>query len=281
VSIRPAGSDKLGTRVELKNINSFRFVEKALAGEIARQAAVLESGGRVVQETRGWDEKSGSTFSLRSKETAQDYRYFPEPDLPPLKLDEVFVASVRAALPETPRVKRERFVSELGLSAYAAQVLTQHPRIAAFFEEAATLSRDAVTVANFIQSEVLRDVTTRGIDAEFPVTPSQLVEILRLVSQGKISGKQAKELYAKTKGTSASPSALVAELGMAQVSDPGAIKAACAKIVADNPKQVDQYRAGKTSVFGFFVGQVMKATKGSANPQLVNETLKLLLEGSN
>jgi aspartyl-tRNA(Asn)/glutamyl-tRNA(Gln) amidotransferase subunit B len=139
VSIRPAGSDKLGTRVELKNINSFRFVEKALAGEIARQQEVLESGGRVVQETRGWDEKTSSTFSLRSKETAQDYRYFPEPDLPPLRLDEAFVSTLRASLPEVPRAKRERFVTELGLTPYASSVLTQHPRIAAFFEEAATL----------------------------------------------------------------------------------------------------------------------------------------------
>ena len=279
VSIRPAGSDKLGTRVELKNINSFRFVEKALAGEIARQQDVLESGGRIVQETRGWDEKTSSTFSLRSKETAQDYRYFPEPDLPPLRLDEAFVATLRASLAETPRAKRERFVSELGLSPYAAQVLTQHPRVASFFEEAATLNLEAVTVANFIQSEVLRDVTTRGVEADFPVTPVQIVEILKLASQGKISGKQAKELYAKAKGTSASPAALVAELGMSQVSDPAAIEAACAKVIADNAKQAEQYRAGKTGVLGFFVGQVMKATKGSANPQLVNETLKRLLGG--
>ncbi|MBX3211383.1 MAG: Asp-tRNA(Asn)/Glu-tRNA(Gln) amidotransferase subunit GatB [Labilithrix sp.] len=279
VSIRPAGSSALGTRVELKNINSFRFVEKALAGEIARQKDVVESGGRVVQETRGWDEKTSSTFSLRSKETAQDYRYFPEPDLPPLHLDDAFVATLRASLAETPRVKRERFVAELGLSPYAARVLTQHPRVASFFEEAATLGRDAVAVANFIQSEVLRDVTTRGVDASFPVTPGQLVEILKLVSQGKISGKQAKELYAKAKGTTASPAALVADLGMSQVSDPAAIEAACAKVVADNAKQAEQYRAGKTGLFGFFVGQVMKATKGSANPQLVNETLKRLLGG--
>ena len=279
VSIRPAGSDKLGTRVELKNINSFRFVEKALAGEIARQQEVLESGGRVVQETRGWDEKTSSTFSLRSKETAQDYRYFPEPDLPPLRLDDAFVSTLRASLPEVPRAKRERFVAELGLTPYAASVLTQHPRVAAFFEEAATLSRDAVTVANFVQSEVLRDVTTRGIDADFPVTPGQVVEVLELVADGKISGKQAKELYAKTKGTSASPSALASELGMSQVSDPAAIEAACAKVIADNAKQAEQYRSGKTGVFGFFVGQVMKATKGSANPQLVNETLKRLLGG--
>lgn len=277
VSIRPAGSDKLGTRVELKNINSFKFVEKAIAGEIARQAEVLESGGRLVQETRGWDEKNGTTFSLRSKETAQDYRYFPEPDLLPLRLDEVFVAQLRASLPETPRAKRDRFASELGLTPYAARVLTQHPRIAAFFEEAATLHRDAVMVANFVQAEVLRDVTTRGLLADFPVTANQVVDILKLVEQGKISGKQAKELYAKIKGTNASPAALVAELGMAQVSDTGAIEEVCAKVIADNAKQADQYRSGKQAVFGFFVGQVMKATKGSANPQVVNETLKRLL----
>jgi aspartyl-tRNA(Asn)/glutamyl-tRNA(Gln) amidotransferase subunit B len=280
VSVREVGAEKLGTRVELKNINSFRFVEKALAGEIARQIEVIESGGRIVQETRGWDEKRGATFSLRSKETAQDYRYFPEPDLRPLELDDVLVATIRAALPETPRTKRERFVAELGLTPYAAQVLTQHPRIAAFFEEAATLAGDATTVANFVQSEVLRDVTTRGLEADFPASASQIVEILRLVAQRKISGKQAKELYAKTKekGAGASPALLVAELGMAQVSDPSAIEGACAKVIADNPKQVEQYRAGKTTVFGFFVGQVMKATKGSANPQLVNDTLKRLLD---
>ena len=277
VSIRRVGDTKLGTRVELKNINSFRFVEKALAGEIVRQAELLESGGRVVQETRGWDEKTSSTFSLRSKETAQDYRYFPEPDLPPVRLEEVFVASLRASLPETPRAKRERFVAELGLTPYAAQVLTQHPRIAAFFEEVATLHRDAVIAGNFIQSEVLRDVTTTGIDATFPVTPAQVVEVLKLVSDGKISGKQAKELYAKTKGTSASPAALVSELGMSQVTNRAAIEEACAKVVAANAKQAEQYRSGKTGIFGFFVGQVMKATQGSANPQLVNETLKRLL----
>ncbi len=279
VSIRPEGETKLGTRVELKNINSFRFVEKAIATEIERQKDVLESGGRVAQETRGWDEKSGSTFSMRSKETAQDYRYFPEPDLPPLVLDEVYVARARAELPERPRQKRERFVAELGLSTYAAQVLTQHPRVAAFFEEAATLHGDAVRVANFVQSEILRDVVTHGLRAELPVTPRQLAEMLRLVDAGKISGKQLKELYAKVKGTDAAPANVVADLGMTQVSDPKAIEAACAKVVADNPKQVEQWRAGKKGVFGFFVGQVMKATKGSANPQLVNETLERLLAG--
>jgi len=277
VSIRPAGTEKLGTRVELKNINSFKFVERAIAVEIERQKEVLESGGRIVQETRGWDEKTGTTFSLRSKETAQDYRYFPEPDLPPVVLDEAFVAQVRAELPEPPREKRERFVAELGLTPYAAQVLTQHPRVAAFFEEAATLHQDPVKVANFVQSEVLRDVTTQGQRASIPVNAKQVAELLRLVDSGKISGKQAKELYAKMRGTEASAASLVAELGMAQVTDPAAIEAACAKVIADNPKQAEQLRAGKTALFGFFVGQVMKATKGSANPQLVNDTLKRLL----
>jgi aspartyl-tRNA(Asn)/glutamyl-tRNA(Gln) amidotransferase subunit B len=277
VSIRPAGETTLGTRVELKNINSFRFVEKAIAGEIERQKELLETGGRVVQETRGWDEKTSSTFTLRSKETAQDYRYFPEPDLPPLVLGEVFVARARAEQPELPKDKRERFVKELGLTPYAAQVVTQHPRVAAFFEEVATLHGDGVKVANFIQSEVLRDVTTHGLAAQIPITPKQLESLLNLVDGGKISGKQAKELYARLKGTDADPKSLVAELGMAQVSDPSAIEDACAKVIADSPKQVADLKAGKTNLFGYFVGQVMKATKGSANPRLVNDTLKRLL----
>ncbi len=160
VSIRPVGQEKYGTRAELKNINSFRFVEKAIQFEIERQESVLSGGGRVVQETRGWDEKTGTTYSLRSKEAAQDYRYFPEPDLPLLKLDEALIARVKSEMPELPRVKRARFVSEFGLSPAAADVVTSHPRIAAFFEEAATLHGEAVRVANFVQSEVLRDVTT-------------------------------------------------------------------------------------------------------------------------
>ena len=285
VSIKPVGVTQLGTRVELKNINSFKFVEKAIAGEIERQKEVLESGGRIVQETRGWDEKTSTTFSLRSKETAQDYRYFPEPDLPPVIFDEVFVARARAELPELPRDKRARFVKELGLTPYAAQVLTQHPRVAAFFEEAATLHLDAAhagRVANFMQSEVLREVVTQGQKATFPCTPRQLSDLLRLVETGKISGKQAKELFTKLcelrdLGGAVTVASLVAELGMAQVSDPKAIEEACAKVIADNPKQAEQLRAGKATLFGFFVGQVMKATKGSANPQLVNDTLNRLL----
>jgi len=290
VSIKPIGQTTLGTRVELKNINSFKFVERAIASEIERQKEVLEGGGRIVQETRGWDEKTGTTFTLRSKEAAQDYRYFPEPDLPPVILDEVFVARARAELPELPRVKRARFVAELGLTPYAAQVLTQHPRIAAFFEEAATLHLDAAhagRVANFVQSEVLADVTTQGQKAVIPITAKQVADLIRLVDSGKISGKQAKELYAALRDRKSPPgvadvtvASLVSELGMAQVSDPKAIEEACAKAIEENPKQAEALRSGKAALFGFFVGQVMKATKGSANPQLVNDTLKRLLAAS-
>ncbi len=277
VSIRQRGETKLGTRCELKNINSFKFVQKAIDYEIARQESVLESGGRIVQETRGWDEKSGKTFSMRSKETAQDYRYFPEPDLPPLVLDDAFVDRVRHEMPELPREKRARFVREMGLTPYAAGVLTMHPRVAAFFEEAATLHGEPQSVANFVQSEVLRDVTTHGLAAEFPVSARQVAELLKLVSAKTISGKQAKEVYAKIARTDRAPGDVVAELGMAQVSDAGAIEAIVARIVEANPKAAADLKSGKLGLMGFFVGQVMKETKGSANPQIVNETVKKVL----
>ena len=281
VSIRPAGEARLGTRVELKNINSFRFVERAIAHEIARQTSVLDAGGRIVMETRGWNEDEGSTFSLRSKEEAQDYRYFPDPDLPPLLLDDVLIAEVEASLPELPRDKRDRFVRDMGLSPYAAQVLTGHPRVAAFFEEAATLHGNPTQVANFVQSEVLRDVTTRGLQAAIPVTARQIAELLRLVDAGTISGKQSKEVYGKIAGTERRAADVVAELGIQQVSDVGEIEAVCERVLEASPKQAADLRAGKASLMGFFVGQVMKATGGSANPKVVNEVLrKLLAEGS-
>jgi aspartyl-tRNA(Asn)/glutamyl-tRNA(Gln) amidotransferase subunit B len=277
VSIRPVGETKFGTRVELKNINSFKFVVKAIDFEIMRQESVLETGGRITQETRGWDEKNGKTFSLRSKETAQDYRYFPEPDLPPLVLDDAFVAAVQRETPELPREKRKRFVSDMKLTPYAAAVVTAHPRIAAFFEETATLHGDPVKCANFIQSEVLRDVVTHGLSAEIPVTARQVAELLKLVDGGKISGKQAKEVYAKLAKTDRSPSDIVAELGMEQVTDVGQIEEIVRRIVDANPKQAESIRGGKMGVMGFFVGQVMKETKGSANPAAVNDALKKVL----
>ena len=283
VSIRPVGETKLGTRVELKNINSFRFVEKAIDHEVWRQGEELTSGRVIHQETRGWDEKSGTTYSLRSKEEAQDYRYFPDPDLPPLLLTHDFVEAVRGATPELPAAKRKRYIEQLGLSAAAADVLTQHPAIALFFDAAAALSGEPVKTANFVQAEVLRDVVAHGTNADLPITPSQLAGTLALVRTGAISGKQAKEVYVRLRdlrlaGRLDVPAEeVVRELGMAQVSDEGAILAVCQAIVAANPKQVAGYRSGKSALLGFFVGLVMKETKGSANPQKVNEVLLGLL----
>jgi aspartyl-tRNA(Asn)/glutamyl-tRNA(Gln) amidotransferase subunit B len=277
VSLRPDGARTFGTRVELKNINSFRFVERALALEIERQAALLDGGGAVAQETRGFSEDRDETYSLRSKEEAQDYRYFPEPDLPPLVVDEAFVSDVRATMPELPRAKRRRFVEEMGLAPKAAQVLTAHPRLAAFFEEAATLHGNPTKVANFVGSEVLRDVKTHGLSATIPVTARQVASLLRLVDAGSISGKQAKEVYPKIVGSDRMPDDVVAELGIAQVSDATSIEAVCRWVVAQNPKQAEELRAGKTGLMGFFVGQVMKETRGAANPKMVNDVLKRLL----
>ena len=278
VSIRLKGTTELGTRVELKNINSFKFVEKAIRGEIARQEDLVANGGRVTRETRGWDMVRESTFTLRNKEAAEDYRYFPDPDLPELQISETDIDQVRRAMPELPRDKRARFTTELSLSADAAEVLTSHPRLAAFFEETALLVGDGVRAANFIQGEVLRDTDLRGDSAKFPITPSQVAGILALSSSGQISGKQAKEVYAKLRGTTLDAKAVVADLGMSQITDPAAILALCEETVAANAKQADAYRAGKTSLFGFFVGDVMKRSKGRANPASVNDTLKRLLD---
>ncbi len=278
VSIRKAGESELGARVELKNINSFRFVQKAIEHEIARQEQVLESGGTIVQETRGWNEDEGKTFSMRTKETAQDYRYFPDPDLPPLVLDEAFVTRIKNEMPELPREKRARYVAEYKLPAAAAGVLTQHPRISLLFEETTRLHGDGLRVANFIQSEVLRDVVTKGLSAEIPVSAAQIAGVLALVDSGKISGKQAKDVYAKLRGSGGkSAEEIVNELGIAQVSDASALEPIVARVVGANPKQAEQLRAGKVGLMGYFVGQVMKETQGSANPQLVNELLKKAL----
>ena len=195
----------------------------------------------------------------------------------PLVLTDAFVDEVRRSMPELPRAKRQRFVDELGLSPYAAQVVTSHPRVAAFFEEAAHLSGHPVKVANFIQSEVLRDVETHGLEAKIPVSARQIASLLDLVEKGSISGKQAKEVYAKMRGTDGAPDAIVDSLGIRQVSDADAIESLCRRLIEQNPKQADQLRAGKTALLGYFVGQVMKETRGSANPQLVNDVLKRLL----
>lgn len=276
VSIRRVGETTLGTRVELKNINSFRFVEKALAYEIERQTMVVEGGGAVARETRGWDEEKGASFPMRGKEDSADYRYFPDPDLPPLVIPEALVERLRARLPELPREKRRRY-RELASDA-VAQALTQHPQVSAFFEAALGLGlAPAARIANFVASEVLRDVTYDGLRATFPVSASQLAELCALVEAGTISGKQAKDVYAAMRGKDDAPAAVVASLGMAQMSDRDAIRAVVEKVVADNARQAEAYRSGKETLFGFFVGQTMKATGKSANPAMVNELVREVL----
>jgi aspartyl-tRNA(Asn)/glutamyl-tRNA(Gln) amidotransferase subunit B len=279
VSIRPVGQEKFGTRVELKNINSFRFVQRAIDIEIARQTAIVEGGGKVVQETRSFDPSTGKTASLRSKEEAHDYRYFPDPDLPPLVISRDLIEMERAAIGELPDAVRKRWVTELGLSEAAAQTLTQHPGYTRFFEgvRSAAPSVDAKKIAGFVQTEVLRGASHHGLEASFSVTPAQVADLLTLAESGRISGKQAKEVFAALENTDKRASDIVAERGMEVVSDSSAIEAILRDLIAQNPKQAESIRAGKKQVLGFFVGQVMKATGGAADPKLVAELLEKLL----
>ena len=286
VSIRPKGEERLGTRVELKNINSFRFVRKAIDHEVARQAALRESGGEVVQETRTWDERQERTVAMRGKEEAHDYRYFPDPDLPPLVVDAARLARAEETLPELPAAMRARWVETLGLTAQDAGVLAAHPAIAAYFEavvtglgEAAGLkpAKAGKKAANFVMAEVLRETATEGVEARFPAAAPEVAALLALVEDGTINGKIAKEVFAKMVATGEPPKTIVEREGLAQVTDTAAIEAVVREVLAANPKQVEQYRGGKTAVLGFFVGQVMKATRGQANPKAVNEILRALL----
>jgi aspartyl-tRNA(Asn)/glutamyl-tRNA(Gln) amidotransferase subunit B len=291
VSVRKVGESALGTRAEIKNINSFRFVADAIDVEARRQIALLERGERVRQQTRGYNSDKRETYLLRDKDNEAGYRYFPEPDLPPLVLDQAFVDEVRQALPPNPAERRKRLVEGLGLTTQAAAVLTGHPQIAAFYETTMLLyageagvpgsapSLGAVKAANFIQSEVLRDVRPSGLVAEFPVSPNQVAELLRIVDRGSISGKQAKEVYALMRGTPALPEAIVRERGMSVISDEASLEGMANKLVADNGRQAESYRAGKANVLGFFVGQMMKLTAGSADPAVVNKVLRRVLGG--
>jgi aspartyl-tRNA(Asn)/glutamyl-tRNA(Gln) amidotransferase subunit B len=278
VSVRKIGATALGTRTELKNINSFRFVADAIEIEARRQVALLERGERVRQQTRGYNADKRETYLLRDKENEAGYRYFPEPDLPPLVVDEVHVKAVRSALPVLPAERRRRLVEEFSVSPNAAGVLTSHPRIASFFDEALRRYPDPVKLGNFIQAEVMRDVRTDGLEASLPVSPAQVAELLRLVDDGTISGKQGKEVYAAIVGTATSPGDIVKERSMAVLSDEGEIEAISRRLIEENPKQAAGYRAGKSNLLGYFVGQLMKKTGGSASPALANTVLKRLLE---
>ena len=287
VSIKPVGQKELGTRTELKNINSFRFVRKAIEYEIERQQIVVSGGGKIVQETRTWNEAQGKTISMRSKEEAHDYRYFPDPDLPVLKVSDEEFARASASVPELPAAMRERFVRELGLTAYDAQVLTGHPEYARYFERAvkATLAATGEApeaagkrVANFVQSEVLRYAASEGLKATFPVTAEALAKLLTLVHKGAISGKMAKDVFEAMRESGKDAEAIVQEKGLVQVSDEGAIEQVIREVIAANPKQLAQYKGGNEKLFGYFVGQVMRAMKGSGNPAKVNELLKKALD---
>src|SRR5689334_2160657 len=280
VSVRKAGDTTLGTRTELKNINSFRFVAEAIEIEVRRQIALLERGERVRQQTRGYNADKKETYLLRDKENEAGYRYFPEPDLPPLVVDEAFVTSVRGALPVLPAERKRRLVEELGLTPQAAAVLVSHPRIASFYDETARLFPDPIKIGNFIQSEVMRDVRTTGLEASLPVSPAQVAELLQLIERGTISGKQGKEVYAAIVGTASMPTEIVKERRMEVLSDEVELEAISRRLIEDNPKQAASYRAGKTNLIGYFVGQLMKQTSGSANPVKANIILKRLLEWS-
>jgi aspartyl-tRNA(Asn)/glutamyl-tRNA(Gln) amidotransferase subunit B len=281
VSIRPRGSEKFGTRCELKNINSFRYVQRAIDAEVARQTIIVDGGGTIKQETRSFDPDTGQTATLRSKEDAHDYRYFPEPDLPPLVIDAQLLGKAKAELPESPAALRTRWTSELGLPLATAVTLSAHPAYALFFETARQGFKDAIKVANFVTNDVLRDAKTHGLEATFSVTPQQVHELLSLIESGQISGKQAKEVFAAIEGNHAKlPGDVVKEKGLKVVSDAGAIEGAVKKVVAGFPDQVASFKAGKKGIIGFLVGQVMKETGGSADPKLVNELLTKVLSES-
>ncbi len=279
VSIRPRGSEPFGTRAEIKNLNSFRNVARAIDHEIARQTAVVESGGTVVQETRLWNADRGETASMRSKEEAHDYRYFPEPDLPPLVVSETWVAGVRASLPELPADKRRRFVAEYGLPDYDAGVLTLSRDVADYYEAVAKEGGNAKAASNWVMTEILRKLKDdeRPV-ASCPVAPSALAELVRLIDAGTISGKIAKDVFEKMWSSGDSAKGIVEREGLMQVSDSGPILAAIAEVIAASPDQVATYKKGKTGTIGWFVGQVMKKTGGKANPQMVNDLLKRELD---
>lgn len=277
VSIRPVGQEKFGTRCELKNINSFRFVKQAIDYEIARHESVLSSGGKITQETRTWSQGQQKTISMRSKEEAHDYRYFPDPDLPALTISDEMLAAAVASMPELPEAKRARWQEAYKLTAYDTQVLTGHPAIAEYFEETVKQSSDPKRIANFVASEVLRYVTTDGLRATFPVTAPQLAELFAMVDSGVINGKIAKDVFIEMAESGKNAKRIVEQKGLAQVTDTSKIEEEARKILDANPKEVERYRGGKESVMGFFVGQLMKAMRGTANPATANETFKKLL----
>jgi len=280
VSVRPWGTRTICTRAEIKNLNSFRNVARAVEYEIARQVALVESGGEVVQETRLWNAERGETAPMRSKEDAHDYRYFPEPDLPPLVVSREWVEDARASLPELPAERRRRFATEYALPGYDAGVLTQERDVAEYFEAAARASGNAKAVSNWVMTEVLRKLKELGGGlASCPIGPAALAGLVRLIDEGTISGKIAKDVFERMWATGEEAAAIVGREGLTQLSDESALEAVVAEVVAGSPDQAASYRGGKAAALGWFVGQVMRRTGGRANPQRVNAMLRKALGG--
>ncbi|MCL5290018.1 MAG: Asp-tRNA(Asn)/Glu-tRNA(Gln) amidotransferase subunit GatB [Bacillota bacterium] len=275
ISLRPVGQKEFGTKAEIKNLNSFRALQKAAEFEIERQMGVLESGGRVIQETRTWDEAKGITVSMRSKEQAHDYRYLPDPDLVPLVLDNRWIEFIRESLPELPDERRTRYIQEFGLPEYDAAILTLTKEMSDYFEQVIEQYPTPKAVSNWMMGEMTRLLNAGGMEiTQCKIKPIQLAEMLKLMDKGTISGKIAKTVFEEMFDSGKDPETIVKEKGLVQISDEGAIAAVVDEVIAANPKSVQDYQAGKTQAIGFLVGQVMKATRGKANPDLVNKLLK-------
>jgi aspartyl-tRNA(Asn)/glutamyl-tRNA(Gln) amidotransferase subunit B len=280
VSVRPAGQAAFGTKAEVKNLNSFRYLQRALEHEIARQIDLVEGGGRVRQETRLWDSAGGRTIAMRSKEEAHDYRYFPEPDLPPLVLDEARIERVRATMPELPEARRGRFVTGYGLPEYDAGVLTQSAALADYFEAVAAATGNAKAASNWVMGELLRVLNERDLEVgAAPVTPAALAGLITLVQQGTISSSIAKDVFARMWDSGRLAEDIVKEEGLAQIGDEDALLGIVREVLSTHADAAAQYRAGRHQTFGFLVGQVMKGSRGKANPRLAGELLKRELEG--
>jgi aspartyl-tRNA(Asn)/glutamyl-tRNA(Gln) amidotransferase subunit B len=281
VSVRPKGAEKLGTKAEVKNLNSFRFLKQALEYEVTRQVALIESGGRVRQETRLYNPDLGETFSMRSKEDAHDYRYFPEPDLVPLRVSEKWLAGIQAGMPELPSKKRARFIRELGLREYDAEVLTATRAASEYYETVARLSGDPKTAANWVMGDLMGLLKSEGKEiGESPVSAENLGDLVKRIASGDLSGKLAKEIFPKMFASGESAAIVMEREGLKPMSDSAELEKVIAEVIAANPKQVDQYRGGKTTVINFLVGQVMRATRGQANVTSVTELLKRALGGT-
>lgn len=280
VSIRPWGQKELGTRAELKNINSFRFIKQAIEYEIERQADILDNGGRVIQETRLFDTTSGTSRSMRSKEEAHDYRYFPDPDLVPLIVSDDWIEQLRRELPELPEAKIARFVNQLGITQYDAEVLAADRAMAEYYDSLVALNGNAKLCVNWVMGELQRSLNDTGVAiADSPVTPTMLGGLLKRLDDNTVSNKIAKTVFDAMWQSGKDADVIIAEQGLKQVSDTGAIEAAIDEVMAANPGQVEEYRGGKDKLMGFFVGQVMRATKGKANPQTLNDLLIKKLAG--